>query len=324
MHFAVASFFFAYKVPAVRPRNLAPHSSITAAEENELLAKARGDAGPLGRNALSKLLQAHQSSLAAVIRILVGHPKDLQDVLQEALVEAFTNLESSATLPFSSWLRGLAVQKSGEFLALQRKWRPAAQLAVQEYCAATETTLDVVNTFKEEGFAFDAKAHVSFCFTAVGRALPMEEQFVVVLVDVLGLSQKETARVLRINDDSLTRFLANGRTNLELLFGRLCGLVDVKNPCDLCRGLRAVAPENVRGVDPDTFGLDSGSAEERLHRRLKIVSEADLDAGPTHGLHDFLFELMSQNEANRETPKEHDEHLPTAPSRWEDLQTFNN
>jgi len=308
-----------------RPRNLQAHSSLTSAQETELLAQARGDAGPEGRKALSKLLQAHQGGLRATIRSLVGHPKDLEDVLQEALVEAFTNLEVAPTaLSFSPWLRGLAVQKSSEFLALQRKWRPAAQLRVQEYCAATETTADVVATFAEEGFAFDVKSHVSFCMTALGRSLPMEEQFAVVLVDVLGLSLVEAARVQRINDDSLQRYLSNGRTNLELLFGRLCGLVDPKNPCDLCRGLRSVAPENSRGIDPDTLGFDTGSAEERLHRRLKIVSEADLDAGPTHSLHDFLFELMSQAEANRETPKDQDDHLPTQPSRWEDLQTFNN
>lgn len=306
-----------------RPRNLAPHSSLTATEETDLLAKAR--AGDEGSKALSRLLAAHQGGLRATIRSLVGHPKDLEDVLQEALVEAFTNLASSPpTRPFSSWLRELAVQKSSEFLALQRKWRPAAQLAVQDYCESTGTTGDVVATFAEDGFGFDVKSHVSFCFTAVGRSLPMEEQFAVVLVDVLGLSMQEAARVQRINDDSLQRFVTNGRTNLELLFGRLCGLVSEKNPCDLCRGLRAVAPENSRGVDPDSLGFDSGSGEERLHRRLKIISETDLDSGPTHSLHDFLFELMAQNEANRETPKEKDEHLPTQPSRWEELQTFNN
>lgn len=307
-----------------RPRNL-QQTTLTTNEEAELLTRATTDEGNEGRRALSRLLQAHQSGVRAVVRTLVGHPKDLEDVLQEALLEAFTGLNNiPPKLPFSTWLRGLAVQKSVEFLALQRRWRPGAQMFVQDYCATTETTPDVTATYGEEGFAYDVKEHIAFCFTAVGRSLPMEEQLAVVLVDVLGVSMEEAARVQRINFDSLQRFLLNGRTNLELLFGRLCGLVDEANPCDLCRGLRAVAPEEKRGEDPDTLGLNTGSPEERLHRRLKIISDADLDAGRTKALHDFLFELISQNENNRETPKDTDEHLPTQRTRWEELQTFNN
>ena len=307
-----------------RPRHL-QQTTLTTNDEAELLTRATSAMDSAGSRALSRLLQAHQAGTRAVIRTLVGHPKDLEDVLQEALLEAFTDLANKQpNVPFSAWLRGLAVQKSAAFLALQRRWRPGAQMFVQDYCATTETTPDVAATYGEEGFAYDVKEHIAFCLTAVGRSLPMEEQLAVVLVDVLGVSMEEAARVQRINFDSMQRFLLNGRTNLELLYGRMCGLVDEANPCDMCRGLRAVAPEEKRGEDPDSLGLNSGSGEDRLHRRLKIVSDADLDAGRMRALHDFLFELIAQNENNRETPKDTDEHLPTQRTRWEDLQTFNN
>lgn len=298
-----------------------PTGPLSASEEAELLHRARSQ----DRHALSLLLQAHQSGVRATIRALVGHPKDLEDILQDALLDAFTRLEE---LPpgarFSDWLQGLAIEKAGAFLALARRFRPAAQLELEAYCAKTETTADVAAIFGEDGFSFDVRSHVAFCFTAIGRSLPMEEQFAIVLVDVLGLSLDEAAAVQRLNTDSLTRYLQNARTNLELLFERLCGLSNEANPCDLCRGLRAVAADERKGTDPDRLGLNSGPPDERLSRRLRIVSQADLDHGPTRALHDFLFELMSQNETNRETPKEKDERLPSERSHWEDLQTYNN
>lgn len=298
-----------------------PTGPVTASQEAEWLRRARAQDG----KALSLLLQAHQEGARAAIRALVGHPKDLEDLLQEALLEAFTSLsELPDNLPFSSWLRGLALEKSSQFLALQRRWRPAAHLHVQDYCETTGTVADVAATFTEEGFTYDVRNNVSFCLTVVGRSLPLEEQLAVVLVDVLGLSLEEAARVQKINDDSLHRYLLNARTNLEVLFDRLCGLADESNPCDLCRGFQAVAPEARRGPEPDSLELNVGDAEARLRRRLRVVSEADLDRGPTHKLHDFLFELIQMNESNRETPREDDDKLPSKPSRWEELQTFNN
>jgi RNA polymerase sigma-70 factor, ECF subfamily len=298
-----------------------PTGPVTAAQEADLLERAQKQ----DARALSLLLQAHQEGLRATIRALVGHPKDLEDILQEALLEAFTTLDQlPSQLPVASWLRGLAVQKSAEFLALQRRWRPAAHLHVQEYAETTQTVADVAATFSEEDFAYDARNNVAFCFTSVGRSLPLEEQLAVVLVDVLGVSLADAAQVQKINEDSLQRFLINGRTNLEILFSRLCGLSDEANPCHLCAGFQAVAAEERRGPDPTTLELDVGDNEARLRRRLKIVSDADLDRGPTHKLHDFLFELMQMNESNRETPKEQDDRLPSMRCRWEELQTFNN
>ena len=63
----------------------------------------------------------------------------------------------------------------------------------------------------------------------------------------------------------------------------------------------------------------AGEPADRLRKRLRIVRDADVDRGPARKLFDFLYRLMGNNEALRETPEDLDDKLPAGTARWEPL-----
>lgn len=290
-------------------------------DDRVLLQKAKGR----DQAALSTLLRAHEDGARRLVRLLVGHPDDVNDLMQDAMLEAFTDIDQApADASFGSWLCNLALRKATAFLALQRRWRTAAQILVEDLCESHGLMGEVMDKIGEDDFAFDVRNHVTFCFAAVGRGLPLEQQTAIILVDVLGLSFDQAADALQARAVDVERFAADARVALTETYDRLCGLVDAGNACDQCRGLRAVAPEDRKGPDCDRLGLDVDAADDRLRRRLRVVREANLDRGPDRKLHDLLYGLMSDNEANRDTPPEEDQRIPSGQVRWEPLLQLRN
>jgi len=287
-------------------------------ESKRLVAARAGD-----QKALSDLLRAAEPDARKVVRLLVGQPDDVSDLVQESMVEAFTSI---ATLPdnepFKNTLQTLAIRKTLEFLAMQRRWRPSAQIKVEDLCESHGMLGDVADALWDPDTEFNPRSHVAYCFSAVGRSMPFEEQVVLLLVDALGWTKERVAEALRMRLEDVIRYAERARDNTGMLFDRLCGLVNDKAPCDHCRGLWNVAPR--KGENPDAMGLGANNAEDRLRRRLRIVRDAPLDRGTSHKLHDVLYRLMAPNEANRESAKEEDELLPETRSDWQGLLEVSN
>ncbi|MDZ4695487.1 MAG: hypothetical protein SGI86_10070 [Deltaproteobacteria bacterium] len=287
-------------------------------ERKRFLAAREGD-----KKALSDLLRASEPETRKVVRLLVGQPDDVSDLVQETMVDAFTSMaELPENEPFKNSIQTLAVRKTLEFLALQRRWRPSAQLKVEDLCESHSMLGDVADALWDPDTEFNPRSHVAYCFSAVGRSMPFEEQVVLLLVDSLGWSQERVADTLRMRVEDVNRYAEAARNNTGFLFDKLCGLSNDKAPCDHCRGLWNVAPR--KGEKPDAMGLDTDNADDRLRRRLRIVRDAPLDRGTSHKLHDVLYRLMAPNEANRDTPKEDDDLLPESRSDWQGLLDVSN
>jgi DNA-directed RNA polymerase specialized sigma24 family protein len=291
---------------------------VTDIERKRFLAAREGD-----QKALSDLLRAAEPEARKVVRLLVGQPDDCSDLVQEAMVDAFTSIaELPENEPFKNTLQTLAIRKTLEFMALQRRWRPSAQIKVEDLCESHGMLGDVADALWDPETEFNPRSHVAYCFSAVGRSMPFEEQVVLLLVDALGWTKERVAETLRMRIEDVIRYAERARDNTNMLFDRLCGLANDKAPCDHCRGLWNVAPR--KGENPESMGLDANNADDRLRRRLRIVRDAPLDRGTTHKLHDVLYRLMAPNEANRDTPKEEDDQLPETRSDWQGLLDVSN
>ena len=291
------------------------------AAESDLLRRAKtGDGG-----ALSTLLKAHEPAARRALRFLVAERDDVNDLMQETLLDAFTRIAEHETgTPFSLWLQTFAIRQAGTFLALKKRWRPAAQIHLQKACANAGISGDVMDVLRDDSLSFNIRDHVGFCFAAVGRSLPMQQQMAVVLTDLLDFSLEQAADALRMRVDDVRTYSDDGRIAMQALYDRMCRFSNAQGACDQCRGLRAVAPgeRNLRQADP--AGLDAESGENRRRHRLRVVREADIDRGPAQKLHDLLFGMLSRNEADRDTAAETDDEIPGGVARWEELQDFNN
>ena len=141
-------------------------------------------------DAFASLVEAHQTRVRGVVRRLVGHPEEVEELYQEALLKAWRAVDRfRGGSAFGTWLVQIASRTALDHLRRRRRWRTEAQPLLAQACREDQRlAADVVATFTEPGFAFDAREHVAFCFTCVARTLPPEQQVAVVLRDVVGLS----------------------------------------------------------------------------------------------------------------------------------------
>lgn len=298
--------------------------TLSSEAERALAGRARGG----DRRASSQLLQAFEPAVRDLVRRFVGQPDDVDDLTQDVLLAGF---EAVATHgdgePFAPKLDAAAVKTVMTFMSEQRRWRPAANIHLEQACADAEANLDdVQEALADEQSSYDVREHVAFCFTQVARSLPLEQQTALLLVDVLGIDLERAAALTATDVEHVRTFLSGGRAAIQTVYERMCRLAVDDGICDQCRGLRDAAPDGRKGpiIGDNGFTLAGVTADERSHKRLQVVRDADLDRGTSRALHDLLYRMLARLEANRETPAAKDAELPAGRWRWEALQSRNN
>lgn len=286
----------------------------------------RGRAGD--RRASSQLLQAFEPGIRDLVRRFVGQPDDVDDLTQDVLLAGFEGIATSSEGgSLTPTVEDAAVKAAMTFLSDQRRWRPAAHIHLERACADAEANLDdVQEALADESSSYDVREHVAFCFTQVARSLPLEQQTALLLVDVLGFGLERAAALTAAEVQHVQTFLSGGRAALQTIYERMCRMAVDDGVCDQCRGFRDAAPEGRKGpvIGPNGVTLAGATADERAHKRLQVVRDADLDRGSSRELHDLLYRMLARLEANRETPAAKDAELPPGRWRWEALQSRNN
>ncbi len=233
--------------------------------------------------AFEALLMQFKPKLRAVIRRMVGHPDDTDDLVQESVIRAW---ESIATFrgdsTFGTWLCAIGIRQAIDHLRQQKTWRAQAQVAYSNECFKDEQLQsEVIAVFSDPAFAYEAKEHVAYCFTCVGRSLPPEQQAVLVMREVLGMTSREAASALGVTDSVMRHHLSEARREMEQRFEGLCSLVNKGGVCYQCKGLREATPVARQG--------GSIPIVEDLDARLAVVRQANIDSGTSQCLHDLFW-----------------------------------
>jgi RNA polymerase sigma-70 factor (ECF subfamily) len=268
--------------------------------QDELVAAAkRGDA-----HAFTHLAKPCLPALRSMILRMTGQPDDADDVQQEVLLRAFTQVshfrgESS----FKTWLLGIATHVCLDYLRTKRRWRVHAKVYAQEACRESPALRgELAATLSSPGFVFDAGEHIAFCFTCVGRSLEPEQSAAIILREVFGLSNREAADAMGVSEPVLRHHLEAARKHMVASFEGLCSLVSKTGVCYQCKELRDLTPEEQRGPAVPSVGAESESQEQRFKHRLRIVQDAPLSSGKTRPLHDLVFRRISATEESLRRP----------------------
>ncbi len=256
-------------------------------DEAALLARALGG----DRQAFDALVAPAMGQITAILRRLVGHPEDCEDILQDALTEAWNKRESfRAEAAFATWLTAIATRKATDHLRGQKRWRAEAQVAYANLCAENEVLSgEVLAAYADPEFAFDVRQHVAYCCACVGRSLPPDEMAALVLRDVTGLSAREAATVLGVSDSVLRHRLSAARSAMAERFDGLCALVSKTGMCHQCAGLRMIAAEDRKG--PDLPDIDD------LAARIALMRDGTDGQTTMATLHDVFWRRTSEIEA---------------------------
>lgn len=243
------------------------------------------------RAAFSQLVAEAAAPLRAVIRRMVGHPDDTEELYQDTLLKAWQKIASyRADASFSTWLCAIGARTALDFLRAQKPWRERAQIAYGNECATDpELGAEVMATLSEPSFTFDVHEHIAYCFACVGRSLPAEQQAALVLREVLGLTAKEAAETLELTESVFKHQLSAARKTMTNAFDSLCSLVNKDGVCYQCKGLRMASSH---GANDGTETIAS------LDQRIDIIRTVNLDSGVSKVMHDLFWLRTAEFEAS--------------------------
>jgi len=257
----------------------------TVQQNEQVLRAAAGD-----RQAFDALLLEHRARLRGVIRRMIGHPEDTEDLVQDSILRAWESIKSyRGDAAFGTWLCAIGLRQAIDHLRAQKRWRTESQIAYSNECARSDTLgAEVMSVISDPAFAYEAEEHIAYCFTCVGRSLPPEEQAVLVAREVMGLTAPEAAKALGVTDAVLRHRLSAARSEMERRYEGLCSLVNKRGVCYQCEGLRSATPEPRQGAaTPRIRDLDE---------RLRIVRRMDVDRGASQAMHDLFWRRTKEFE----------------------------
>lgn len=260
--------------------------------DTDLVARARDR----DRDAFDALVARHVGPARRAVRRLVGHPDEVDELVQEALLKAWRSVDRfRGEASFGTWLVQIASRTALDHLRTRRRWRAEAQVIYAQACRADARLAGEVGAALHDPTArFDVHEHVAFCFSCVARTLPPDQQVAVVLRDAVGLGNADGARAAGLSRGAFRHALADGRAALTARFEGLCALVNKQGVCWQCEGLRAAAPADRRG--PPAPSLAGDDADARYAARAALVGDADPDGDPCRGLHDLFFRRIGEIE----------------------------
>jgi RNA polymerase sigma-70 factor (ECF subfamily) len=186
--------------PQATPPRPSPERPLS---DEEIVARVRaGDAA-----LFEILMRRHNSRLYRVIRSVIANEAEVEDVMQQAYLRAYTALDGFAGLSsFATWLTRIGIN---EALALRRKGRWLE--SVEDLPEHTETTMEPQLTPEDLASSRETARLVE---RAIDR-LPPIHRTVIMLREVQQLSTEETAAVLQVSEDVVKVRLHRARLALR-------------------------------------------------------------------------------------------------------------
>lgn len=250
----------------------------------------------MDRDGFDALVRPALPSLEAFVRRMIGHPEDTRDLVQDTLLRAYESIDGfRGEASFKTWLFAIATRRCIDHLRARRRWSWDAQEGVRQQLYG-ELGADGVRAelLGGDAYRFDAREHIAFCFTCVGRSLDAEEQAALVLSEVFELGDREAARALGLSESTYRHRLAAARAAMHERFAGLCGLVAKSGVCYQCKGLRMQAAAVERGPELPALGDEATGADDKRRVRLQVVREGDVHRGVMQPFHDRLWRALER------------------------------
>ena len=127
---------------------------------------------------------------------------------------------------------------------------------------------------------FEIREHIAFCFTCIGKSLPIEQQVVLLLKEVYEFKVQEIAEIMGITEGVVKHALHNSRQKMIDIFDRRCSLINKTGICHQCSELNGIfnpkqnLQEELMKIE---MARDAGkkNKEELFNLRTQIVKSID-------------------------------------------------
>jgi RNA polymerase sigma-70 factor (ECF subfamily) len=163
--------------------------------------------------AFEELIRRNTERILRVAVRITGSYEDGEDVVQDASLQAFRNLETfEERARFSTWLTRIVINAA---LMKLRTHRRAYMVSAEEMAEGFTPWVDMIADRRPNPEHNYAASELRFALQRALAALPYEQRVVVLMRDVEGLSTLDTANLLELSVPSVKSRLLRARIKLR-------------------------------------------------------------------------------------------------------------
>lgn len=188
------------------------------------------------KEALAKLIKAHQAWIYNIALKMVYDHEESADITQEVLLKMITKLSTfKAESKFRTWLYRIVANH-----VINMKKTNAEKMATSfaEYGQSLDDIQDS-DLPDQQSMQVDAnllveEAKIS-CMTGMLLCLDREQRLVFILGEIFKVSDTVGSELMEISRDNFRQKLSRARKDLYNFMNEKCGLVNKSNPCRCAR-----------------------------------------------------------------------------------------
>jgi RNA polymerase sigma-70 factor (ECF subfamily) len=209
--------------------------------------------------------------------------EEAEDIVQDTYVKAHEKLgtfrgESS----LKTWIFSIAANLTKDILRSKKLW-PETVTDICRTAALSNTeflgSMMSVRTTSAHG-NFEISEHITFCFTCIGKSLPLEQQITLLLKEVYEFKVSEIAVILEKTEAMVKYYLHTARGKMIDIFEGRCALINKEGTCHQCSELNGIFNPKQK-MQEEAMKIEmcreaDGTDRERLFDlRMKIVRAID-------------------------------------------------
>ncbi|HVU55255.1 MAG TPA: sigma-70 region 4 domain-containing protein, partial [Puia sp.] len=134
-----------------------------------------------------------------------------------------------------------------------------------------------INHHSPQG-AFEINEHINFCFTCIGKTLPIEQQMALLLKEIFDYKVREIAQILDATEGVVKHLLVDARKTMHDIFDKRCSLINKTGACHQCSELNGLfnprqemQQQHLRLHTEDTHGMDAAQLFEWRTRIARAI-----------------------------------------------------
>lgn len=221
--------------------------------------------------------------LKSFILRMTASVEDTEDLLHDTFIKAFENIstfENKSSL--KTWVFSIAANHTKNFLRSKKRWTDNVTDIGKEAAIASPDFMQRIGAVNQNSAhgAFVLQEHINFCFTCIGKTLPIEQQVVVLLKEIYGFKISEITEITSETEGVVKHALFNGRQTMISIFEKRCSLIHKEGICHQCSELNGIFnPHHESQKELMKIELvkkaDKKNRDELFDLRTKIVKAID-------------------------------------------------
>jgi RNA polymerase sigma-70 factor, ECF subfamily len=221
--------------------------------------------------------------LKSFVLRMTASVEDTEDLIQDTYIKSFQNIESfKGNSSLKTWIFTIASNLCKNFLRSKKLW-PENVTDISKEAAIKSPDLigkmiDLNSSSTEGGF--EIREHIAFCFSCIGKSLPIEQQVALLLKEIYAFKVNEIAEILELTEGVVKHLLHASRQKMTDIFEQRCSLVSKLGFCHQCSELNGLfnpkqeLQHELMKIEM-TKHADSKSVEELFDLRMQIVQGID-------------------------------------------------